>query len=60
MCTFGGNHDLHICDQGNTNNSSYSNLGNAYEIPAGKSNYWLSGAYNFKIIEIEVFTVKFL
>jgi hypothetical protein len=60
MCTFGGGHDLHICDQANTNNSSYTNHGSTYEIPSGKDKNWLAGSYNFKVIEIEVYTVKIL
>jgi hypothetical protein len=60
MCTFGGGHDLHICDQPNKNNSSYTNQPHSYEIPQGKDNTWLAGSYNFKVLEIEVYTVKFL
>jgi hypothetical protein len=60
MSTFGGGHDFNIADQANINNSSYSNLGYTYELPAGKDNTWLAGAYNFKVLQIEVFTVKFL
>ena len=59
MCTFGGGHDLHICDQPNTSNSSYTSP-NAYEFPQGKDKNWLAGSYNFKVLEIEVYTVKFL
>jgi hypothetical protein len=59
--TFGGGHDLYICSNSNTNNSSYSNLGHSYSGPVGMSygstqiqNY-LAGSYNFMTIEIEVY-----
>lgn len=60
MSTFGEGHDIFIYDQANTNNSSASNLGTTYEIPQGKDNTWLAGSYNFKVLEIEVYTVKIL
>ena len=60
MCTYGSGHDLYIADQANVNTSSYSNLGNIYELPAGKDNTWLAGSYQFKVLEIEVFSVKFI
>jgi hypothetical protein len=60
MCAYGSGNDLCIVDQANNNTSSYSNLGSIYELPAGKENTWLAGAYQFKVLEIEVFTVKFV
>ena len=35
--TFGGGHDLNLCDNCNTINSSYSSLGHTYQPPAGIS-----------------------
>jgi hypothetical protein len=29
--TFGGGHDLHICDKSNTKNGSYAQLGHSYD-----------------------------
>lgn len=59
--TFGGGHDFYICDNCNTNTSSYSNFPYSYTcteyVNNGSSN-WLAGAYNFKVEEIEVFTVQ--
>lgn len=58
--TFGGGHDIYICDNCNTTTSSYSNFPYSYEcaeyVNNGSSNY-LAGAYNFKVDEIEVFAV---
>jgi len=31
LLTFGGGHDLHICNQPNVNAGSYCNLGSGYE-----------------------------
>jgi hypothetical protein len=57
--TFGGGHDLHICDKCSTSKSSYSNLGPTYandaRIPA---NAVLAGERTFIVKEIEVFEVK--
>lgn len=33
--TFGGGHDLYLCDNCNTTNSSYSNFGHTYKCPDG-------------------------
>lgn len=57
--TFGNGHDIYICNQSNTVNSSYSNpaaLSFAYSVPAQLD---MSGTYNFKTLEIEVFQVVF-
>lgn len=35
--SWGGGHDLHICNNANTVGSSYSNLGYTYEGPNGKA-----------------------
>ena len=61
MSTFGGGADIYICDQANTSNSSYCEINNTcYEFPQGKDKTWLAGSYNFKVLEIEVYTVKIL
>ncbi len=57
MCSFGAGQDLCIGDKANENNSSFSNP-STYEIPQGKDKNWLAGSLNFKVIEIEVYTVK--
>jgi len=51
--TQGGGHDIYLCNNCNTTNSSYSNLGNSYTAPADKN--LLAGAYNFKVVEYEVY-----
>ncbi len=62
MCTFGGEPfcDLKIVDQTNKDNYSSSNLGFSYELPKGKDQDWFAGSSEFKVIEIEVYSVKFL
>jgi len=59
--TFGGGHDLYICDGSNNSTSSYSNLGYSFKLP--KHQYsttqvknFLAGSYNFTCEEIEVFS----
>jgi hypothetical protein len=58
--TFGGGHDLHICDNSNTNEGSYSNLGFAFSLPEYTYNTtqiqnYFTGSYNFTTSEIEVY-----
>jgi hypothetical protein len=52
--TFGGGHDLHICDNCNSNNSSYDSLGNSYN---GQNNISLGGGggNNYSVVEYEVY-----
>ena len=55
--TFGGNHDLLICNNP-FNNNSYCSLGYSYPDVLGKGNSVFSGDANtgsFKLKEIEVF-----
>ncbi len=60
---FGG--DIAIHDNCNTNGSSFTNIGKSYtppigivkETPAAQS--YLAGAHEFKVTEIEVFSIKF-
>jgi hypothetical protein len=54
--TFGGGHDLYISDNANANGSSYSNP-YSYTIP---SNTTLFGAYNFRLVDIEVYSTDVL
>jgi hypothetical protein len=62
--TFGGGHDISICNGCNTLNSSYSNLGHSFQCPPGitygtvQANNFLAGSYNFIVSEIEVFYLK--
>ena len=59
--SFGGGHDLHIANNANTNQSSYSNLGKTYQPPAGyqsgtqQTQSLFAGNYNFTPTEVEVF-----
>ena len=53
--TFGSSHDLYISDNCMSNNNSYNNNGGTYQ---KNSNYELNGgAYNFKVIDYEVFQI---
>ena len=60
--TFGSGHDLYICDNSDSSNSSYSNLGNSYKCPEGTTygnddaKAYFAGAYNFTTKEIEAFS----
>lgn len=61
MCAFGekDKQDLLIRDKKTYSYSNCkSNLGSSYEIPEGKDSDWFTGSSSFKIIEIEVYTVK--
>jgi len=58
--TFGGGHDLYICNSSNTQKSSYSNLGYSYKVPkhiygSNEAKNFLAGGYNFLTKEIEVY-----
>ena len=55
--TFGGNHDLCIQNNCNTNQSSYSNIGNTYHLPSGCDAHFLEGTKTFTVAEIEVYQV---
>ncbi|CDW73378.1 tldc domain-containing protein [Stylonychia lemnae] len=60
---FGGGCDIYISNDCNINQSSNSNLGHTYMAPQGfkKDDQfckdYLAGSYNFKVIEIEVYSV---
>ena len=55
--TFGGGHDLHIINNANGNQESYSNCSYSYQAPPGtaQANSLLAGSYNFTPTEIEAF-----
>jgi len=56
---FGGGSDISICDNCNNNNNSYSNGNHTYNLPEGVDNKtYLAGACNFKVKDIEVYSVK--
>jgi hypothetical protein len=58
---FGWRSDLHISDEANTNQDSYSDLGDTYQLPPGyqygtsQTKALLAGSYKFTPTEIEVF-----
>jgi len=55
--TFGNaDHDIYICDNCNTTNSSYSNFGNTYDHANDQNK--LAGGYNFTVKDYEVFVLE--
>ena len=62
--TFGGGHDLCVCDQSNIRTGSYSNFGFSYNLPdgsiyGGNAKDFLAGNYNqWTITEIEVYQIS--
>ena len=58
--TFGGGHDIYVCNNSNNTNSCYSNYGYSYETKgmtysSTQAQSHLAGSYNFKTEEVEVF-----
>ena len=55
--SFGGGHDVHISNNANGNQGSYSGFGNYYQAPPGtaQANSLLAGSYIFTPTEIEAF-----
>jgi hypothetical protein len=55
--TFGGGHDIHVCDQCNSSRNSYTNFdNNTYNNDTGLNRTTVfTGAYHFTVGEIEVF-----
>jgi hypothetical protein len=54
------NGDIYVADDANSNSTSYTNLGQSYQLPAGQNaQTFLTGARNFQAAEIEVFRVVF-
>ena len=63
--TFGGGHDLYLCNQSNINTGSYSNFGHSYELPDGfvyateDAKNFIAGNYNqWLTTEIEVYQIN--
>jgi hypothetical protein len=54
-CTFGG--DIAICTNCNTSNESCTQIGNYYQ-SSGTDLKHFTGAYNFRVKEIEIFEIK--
>jgi hypothetical protein len=51
--TFGGGHDLHVANCANSNTSSHTNLGHAYQLPPGQSaGTFFTGGQNFQAAEV--------
>jgi len=56
--TFGYGYDLHIANNCNANNNSYSKCNEVYELPSWvNSQTYLAGAGSFKVKEIEVYSI---
>jgi hypothetical protein len=57
--TFGGNHDIHVANDSNSNNSSYTRLGHSYVNDTGiDRDQVFTGEHNFTVQEIEVFSIN--
>jgi hypothetical protein len=51
-----GNHSIYVADNSDGNLASYTNLGNSYaNHTGGDGKTFLTGAYNFRVMEVEVF-----
>eukprot|EP01118_Nematostelium_gracile_P006872 TRINITY_DN2219_c0_g1_i6.p1 TRINITY_DN2219_c0_g1~~TRINITY_DN2219_c0_g1_i6.p1 ORF type:complete len:268 (+),score=31.46 TRINITY_DN2219_c0_g1_i6:60-863(+) len=57
--TFGINHDLHIAEDCNMNNRSYTNVGSSFVKPSFVANAFFlnGGTQNFQVAEIEVYAI---
>ena len=61
--TFGGGHDIYISTDCNMNSNSYSNFGYCYkaidttQYGTQSAQSYLAGAYNFKVVEYEVYEI---
>lgn len=60
---FGGGQDFFICDNSNVYSSNYTNLGHTYKHPmytfgSTEARFFLAGAYNFQVSDIEVYRKK--
>jgi hypothetical protein len=54
--TFGGGHDIYVCDNANSTENSYSDLGREYQHPQpSEGRSYLAGSYQFQLSEIEVY-----
>ena len=57
--TFGKGHDLHISENANKNNKSYSFLGNSYQCPLkGKRGTLFTNTDDFTVEDYEVFGLQ--
>ena len=54
--TFGGGHDFYLCDECNTNNSSYNNTDHSYDTKGLKSA--MAGSYYFLVKDYEVYQLE--
>jgi hypothetical protein len=55
--TFGGGYDLHISDNSNSNNESYTAFPFSYEDKTGIQNFTFANTLSFQTDDIEVFSV---
>ena len=55
--TFEGGCDLHISNNANTSDSSYSDLGHTYQLPTGQQSTFFTEAENFNVTDYEVFGI---
>jgi hypothetical protein len=56
--TFGSGHDIHLCDNCNSQNSSYTGFSVLYTNTTGKGNAIFTGSQNFTTLEIEVYQIS--
>jgi hypothetical protein len=57
--TFGSGHDIYVANNSDANVSSYTNFGTGYVNYTGREGRTVfTGAYNFRVKEIEVFEIK--
>lgn len=55
--TFGNGHDIHISDNANKNDHSYTNFPYAYADTTGQGNTLFTGERHFVASEVEVFQI---
>jgi hypothetical protein len=55
--TFGSEHDLHICDNCNEAEGSYTVCGTSYSGGGSENDIYFNGTRNFKVEEIQVFEI---
>jgi len=53
--TFGGGHDIHICDNPNLNSNSYSNFPTTYNGLPNRGNDTFAAAKHFVVTDYEVY-----
>jgi hypothetical protein len=59
--TFGGGHDVRVCDNSDISQCSTSNFCHSYQCPTSftSGNMYLAGAATFNTTEIEVYQITF-